>query len=651
MSDIIDHINYDTISILKNAFPATSEETVKIFDLIVFLITTRNQRWHYHDRRGDMKLYSTALAIVSQYHKFPTKDITRLLKKLVRYISLDIEDWKKMDFYWLDNQIKHFGYKITTLQQQYLNDLEYTKSFLLLEPTKCTPTDLEHMFTITKVVSDILSKNIKDKQYIIDYIRKSKCKLTDICLINTFKVGIYIFTHLQPYESMQYMHLYDLIMNFFDLFNYKLTPDVASIILIDFPLKIYDDEESDEEIDIYKDNKKTLYHILDNLKTRNALLTIKHFCEHYYYSFIRSAINIIVKYIDFTKNVMTDDDVENLFNDTKNAYEDILTEFEKIKKLCKYKYTQRIFEYSIINNIEILFINILLENNTFVCTPICVKYAFLHVNKTFIEYVLEQKICPTINDIKFMFLHKKYSHIIDDITKLLGIYSVPLTNDIKELLTLRGYVSDVLIDKQDSDRLKYLKCEDVPITKSIVPIEVLRSMFRDVKYDSVNKIKKFIKLHNVTPDLYCFENAIISSNIYLINYVVTEYKYVPTIPIIMKCSPWDFAVTLLYHFYPELAKFHFIKNNEDKQIVVPVEKPYSDTDSEDEKPIKKTNKKTVVPKKQQDNTDSEGEKPIKKTNKKTVVPKKQSDTDSEEEKPIKKTKKRKQIKETNKGNK
>jgi len=123
-----------------------------------------------------------------------------------------------------------------------------------------------------------------------------------------------------------------------------------------------------------------------------------------------------------------------------------------------------------------------------------------------------------------------------------------------------------------------------------------------------------------------------SNDIDLIDYVVTEYKYVPTIPIIMKVTPWKFAVGLLNHFYPELAKFQFVSD-----VIKPEQK--DDTDSEDEKSIKKTNKKTVVPKKQKKESDSEDEKPVKTTKKKTIVPKKQKESDSKNDKPVKKTKK------------
>jgi len=80
-----------------------------------------------------------------------------------------------MDFFWLDIQVKEFGFEITVPQQRLLNRSGYAKSFLLLEPAEMTHTDLEYMFTIPKIIIDIANISKKSKQYFVDFIKKSNC--------------------------------------------------------------------------------------------------------------------------------------------------------------------------------------------------------------------------------------------------------------------------------------------------------------------------------------------------------------------------------------------------------------------------------------------------------------------------------------------
>jgi len=660
----IHSINYDTITLIKNAFPMSSAEASTMLSQITKIIIGGKRKTYCQIWPYKIPLYSALLEIVSQNYRFTTKEILRILKNFESSVPPDTDSQYKicqyrLDFYWLDLQIKNFGYKVTGAQQQQLDKLKYIKSFLLLEPANITHINLEYMFTISKVIHDILSNDPDDIKWFVDYIKKSKCVLTDICLANAFRTITSLYKYRidtpknDPYEKL--MQFYDSIMKFFDLFSYKLSSDVAGIILACFHhIRKYNE----------KMNLKTLSSFLHDVKNRNAQIGAKQLCEQYHHIYL--SLNDVMKHIDISQNVLTDDDIATLFNNryTMLRYardqHDFLPWFMKLKDLCNYKFSQRIFEYSIVNSEVDLFEKIILEN-TFECTPKCVKYAFLRGESTFIDYVLQQKIQPTIKDIKLLCIAPISSLELEKIIALFTAYNISLTSEIKEMLTLTIY-NRKMISKNCVDRLEYLRGEctlttnsSIQTSVSSVPLIVLRNMFRYKDHYTVVDIKKFIELHKIVPDVYCFENAIMTGNPDFIDYVTTEYNYIPTVPIIMKCTPWEFAVGLLYQFYPELVKFQYIDDTnilaqtkiiEDKKSITNQE---DDTDSEGEKPVKKVTKKGVVTKKQKDDTDSEDEKPVKKVTKKGIVTKKQKDdTDSEDEKPVKKVTKKGAVTKTQK---
>lgn len=636
----IGFITYDTIALIKNTFPITSTEAETMLSNFTSIIIRGKRTVYAYVWPYKIPLYSALLELISQQYQFKKKEIVRILKNFEGTIRPDSDSQYKicqyrLDFYWLDLQIKNFGYKVTEAQQQQLNKLKYIKSFLLLEPANITHINLEYMFTISKVIHDIVSDNPDDKKWFIDYIKKSKCVMTNICLLNSIRTfsSLYKYRHdayqtsASPNQHEKLLQIYNSIMKFFDLFNYKLSSDDAGIILTyfhhitEYPTKI---------------NLEILTSFLHDVKNRNAQIGAKQLCEQYQHLYL--SINDIMKLVDFSDNVLTDEAVESLFrnrqsipdyNKDKHIF---LPWFMQLKDLCNYKFTQRIFEYSIVHGELDLFNKIILEN-TFECTPKCVKHAFLRGEIIFIDYILQQKIQPTIKDIKLLCI-SKITHIqLAAIISIFDAYHISLTSEIKEILTLTTYYR--FIDNNCAERLAFLKGNTTLISDygvyvnfSNIPLLVLRDMFRYVDRYTIDDIKKFIELHKIVPDVYCFENAILTGVTDLINFVTTEYNYIPSVPIIMKCTPWEFAVGLLYQFYPDLVKFHYVDDTNILAQTTVIEDKNSDTiqqndtDSEGEKPVKKVAKKTVATKKQQNDTDSEGEKPVKKVTKKTSVTKK-----------------------------
>jgi hypothetical protein len=535
------HIDYDTITLFKNTFPlpfdmtpewARQKASSMLSQITKIIIAEKRGKylgaWPYK-----IPLYSAILEIISQHYQFTTKEILKILKNFEGSVPPDSDSQYKicqyrLNFYWLDLQIKNFGYKITEAQQEQLNKLKYIKSFLLLEPADITHINLEYMFTISKVIHDILSDNPDDIKWFVDYIKKSKCVLTDICLANAFRTITSLYKYRgdarinNPYEKI--MQVYDLIMKFFDLFNYKLTPDVAGIILASF----YHITLFHEGMD-----KKLLSRFLHDVKNRNAQIGAKQLCEQYHH--IHLLLNDIMTYVDFSQNVLTDDIIETLFNNRRampNYAKDrhvFLPWFMKLKNLCNYKFTQRIFEYSIVNGEVDLFSKIILEN-TFECTPNCVKHAFLRGEPIFIDYVLQQKIQPTVKDIKLLCVAHISSLRLSEIIAIFTAYNIPLTSEIKEMLTLTTYYPQ-LIDENHVARLAYLRGEctltansGIPKIVSSMPLIVLRNMFKYKDHYTVNDIKKFIELHDLVPDVYCFEHAIMTGNPDFINYVTTDFN-------------------------------------------------------------------------------------------------------------------------------
>jgi hypothetical protein len=133
------------------------------------------------------------------------------------------------------------------------------------------------------------------------------------------------------------------------------------------------------------------------------------------------------------------------------------------------------------------------------------------------------------------------------------------------------------------------------------PIQKLRKMFKDAE---IKNIQKYIKTNKIIPDIYCFENAVIGQNAKAIMFAVREYGYVPTLPIIMKCSSFHVRLALLNIFYPDMVVFNFVCDKKKvKSKKKPIVKPKTELTVQtvtiesnphilpDERPIKKISKK------------------------------------------------------------
>jgi hypothetical protein len=184
-----------------------------------------------------------------------------------------------------------------------------------------------------------------------------------------------------------------------------------------------------------------------------------------------------------------------------------------------------------------------------------------------IKYLLEQKVCPTDANIRNICV-TNYNKALT-IVNLLNLYAVPMSQRTKELISLTtGIKCETFgLEPHISDRLLSLAGKGNLLSKKTkaTPIKILRSMFSHKK---LGDILQYMSAQKLTPDIYCFENAVIGQNLQVIMYVNSKYEYVPTILTIMMCGDRGFRVFLLNKFYPEMIQFNYLDDNVGKTVTV-----------------------------------------------------------------------------------
>lgn len=643
----------------------------------------------------DHPLLSLFLSTIADSNCLTTRDVTTLLQYFVKVtlgpsvklprgtateVLYDVITYYEPDYFWIDI-IRLKGYKFTTAQNRLLDKIYYCATMLIVKPQAATENVIENMFNNPTIIMNILDKHDK---HIIDYLKKSKCQITDQCVLNAYHISVhklifvtmrhacynYLFhnsndTIKNIFDTTAKLNQnFDLIMSFFQKMKFKFTSQLLlklSILLFSSVIIFLEITYKLEDVlhcSIFK-------HMTSFFRKNNVFLNPNEICTFYdkiskFTQYLNPAHEkCLLKCIDKTKSILTDDNVKQLFECTfTNKEYDGLSTFLTLQNICKYKFSKEITEYAIITNNIKLFGLMLFQKTELHCSPQCIKAAFYHGNIDVIKYMLENKISITDDDVNQLALFKGNYNILKDIVNLLVTYNVNIPQKIKELMVYNSgiYMSNLELTDSVNERLlsiivnanKDIIFKNVYGDNDVSNIRNLRAMFLA---DSVLAIKKFMLKHNLTPDIYCFENTLLEPNVDAFLYVNIEFGYVPSITAIMTCPSMRFRMGLLCRFYPDLYKFNYIEeptvqhnlyavldDSDDEYNIVKYEynmfilsdsenesetdkKPAAKyTDNEDKKPVEK--KDNNYPKKKYD---SEYEKPKKV----------EYDSDSECEKPKK----------------
>ncbi len=621
-------------------------------------------------------LLSSFLSIFADTNFLTTCDVTMLLQYFVKItlgpsmklqrsvpaeIFYDVMTHYKPDYFWID-MMKLKGYKFTTAQNKILSKINYCPTMLIVEPQDAGNLLIENMFNNPTIITNILDKHDK---YIIDYLKKSKCQITDQCVLNAYHICVHklifgkmIFGDHNYWhgcckdnitknilnKSNEFNSVFDSLMSFFQKIKFKFT----SQLLLKLSILLFSSVQIFLEILLVSDvslHFLIFKHVTSFFRKNHVFLNPNEICTFYdKISKFTQYLNpthekCLLKCVDKTKSILTDDNVKQLFECTfTNIQNNGLSTFLTLQNICKYKFSKEITEYAIITNNIKLFRLMLFQKIELSYSSQCIKAAFYHGNIDMIKYVLENKISITDDDVDQLALFKGNFGILKDIVNLLVTYNVNIPQKIKELIVYKSgfYMSNLELTDSVNERLLSIIVnanKEICFKKTYggSNIRNLRAMF---VADSVFAIKRFMLEHNLTPDIYCFENTLLEPNINGFMYAHIEFGYVPSITAIMICPSMRFRMGLLCRFYPDLYKFNYIEeptiqhnlhevlssdyNSDDEDSVDKYQYDMfipSDSDSEtDKKPAGK--KGSNYPKEEYDiecnnNSDSEYEKPKK----------------------------------------
>ena len=527
---------------------------------------------------SDYSYNSLILYTITKKYLLSNNSVKHILEMLCNCITMHnshggIFKWR-LSFYWLDAMILN-GYKMTPTETVLLDKLGYVKSYLLQDFKHITVADLEMLFTASNIINDIVSDNKTKIDAIIDLVKLSGHKITNRCVLLAIKTGLGLcdqqiwdcaWIHrgemlhaddMQKFKPIIYT-FFNRLFSFFELLNYKYRD--APTFAFERILKMV----FAKKINYFCDglNDIILQCVIEYLESKQVPIKISHICN--IYDVIKFGLQYLLSKCDPLKDPITDNDIKCILSNNVLNIDAI----KLFQQKFDYKFSQEIFEYAFRTNNNVL-LNLVCSQQTFDCTPCCVKYAFEYGNHDMIRYVLEQKITPSDKNIESLCISPNIANI-QKIINMLHIYGISMSQKTKELivLTIGQSLESFNMEPSIVDRLKYIFNSYPAVAIKNKGMNKLRAMFR---CDKIETIQNYIKTSKLVPDIYCFENAVIGQNLNAIMYAAREYGYIPTMPIIMKCRDFNVRVGLLNKFYPHMMIFNYLSDQ--KSIVKPVSDP------------------------------------------------------------------------------
>jgi hypothetical protein len=236
-------------------------------------------------------------------------------------------------------------------------------------------------------------------------------------------------------------------------------------------------------------------------------------------------------------------------------------------KHCKLDLTQELFEYSFKIKNNIIFLELIKQKTKiFKCTQACMAYAIFHVDVKRVEYCLRNKIMPTEQNVLDICKHAVYNkfdtydnNIINKHAKIIQMFNtfgVKLTLPMCEMLYFSNIELEggLPIDKSKVDRLhEFMPNSDNEKhnKKSKKVVNHMATLTEKFKRNDMTDILTYIEEHKLTPNISCFENALMNCDTSVLDYVIKHYKYKPTIMAIMRIEQECVRFFMFKYFFPE----------------------------------------------------------------------------------------------------
>ena len=198
-------------------------------------------------------------------------------------------------------------------------------------------------------------------------------------------------------------------------------------------------------------------------------------------------------------------------------------------------------------------------------------------NMTFLMLVhlLDNKVKPTVDNVYQICANYRYeninikAYVIDIFVK----YGLLITDEVNEVLICHK----IFLSNKENDRAKSFYIDKnsyeyysnrkkfcAPLSSELKnntengSMEILEKMFQ---YSSLYKIKRYIALFNITPNLCCFENALLNNDMRVSMYVLETFDYKPNIMAIIRIGEYPRRMLLLKKLYPEISKIDYPKDD------------------------------------------------------------------------------------------
>jgi len=197
------------------------------------------------------------------------------------------------------------------------------------------------------------------------------------------------------------------------------------------------------------------------------------------------------------------------------------------------------------------------------------KYACLQSNKLIISDFFDNKYIPDDEDIINMCLGKGDKQ---KLFELIVTYNVNITPAIYEIIKLSGIdikFNDSNIPLVNRTRLNNMCNYSVSpvIKKKYDNIEEndfdgdgmlhLRNLYL---IGTLDQILMFEQKYNIKPDVLCFENGIVNKNDFVMDHVLYEHHFIPSIISIIRIKETEKRFVLMKKFYPNLCQIDYTTN-------------------------------------------------------------------------------------------
>lgn len=200
-----------------------------------------------------------------------------------------------------------------------------------------------------------------------------------------------------------------------------------------------------------------------------------------------------------------------------------------------------------------------------------IGHTMKYINLEILKFLLDQKIFPDIQMIEdFCIFNKRKNK--QDVINMLYEYNPAVVCACSEIILLSGIT---LPNKETEKDKRYLqifnkilpnelkKYKNIDkVKKQLKSIKTLEILFGN---NTLNDIKEYIEFTKLVPNLYCLENGLHNDCEGVLQYILDELKFAPTIVNIISVKDEMKRFYLLKKFYPSMVKIEIIDEESQKE--------------------------------------------------------------------------------------